>query len=226
MIPVPIADDTLDALSGTARKLALEVGVLVVERARTARRYLKSLDKTVNIDAIEILEVDQALEQLDSLMATCRAGTNIGVMSEAGCPGVADPGAKLVAAAHRSGVQVVPLVGPSSILLALMASGFSGQGFTFHGYLPVNKNALRQALRQLESEVQRTGFTQLFMDTPYRNLRMFEALMDALQPYTLVSISASLTAPDAYTSSKPVSKWRQEGPPAIDKVPAIFSIGT
>jgi len=151
-------------------------------------------------------------------------GHSVGVLSEAGCPGVADPGARAVAWAHRHGVQVVPLVGPSSILLALMASGLNGQSFCFHGYLPRQKTDLAPRLRKLEQQSATQNQTQIFIETPYRNEALLETLLSALHPATQLCISADLTLPTEYIRTKSIGEWKGERPPSLHKRPAVYLV--
>jgi 16S rRNA (cytidine1402-2'-O)-methyltransferase len=150
-------------------------------------------------------------------------GTDIGLLSEAGCPGVADPGAEVVALAHKKGIEVVPLVGPSSILLALMASGMNGQMFTFHGYLPLKDPERSRALKKLEQLAPRT--TSIFIETPYRNQQMIETVLKTLQPHSRFCIAADLTLETEYVVMKTVGEWRKTKIPDLHKRPAIFLIG-
>ncbi|HNB92781.1 MAG TPA: SAM-dependent methyltransferase, partial [Saprospiraceae bacterium] len=154
------------------------------------------------------------------------AGNDVGLMSESGCPGIADPGAEVIQWAHRSGYEVVPLVGPSSILLALMASGFNGQSFVFHGYLPNKKEELVKKVKLLEQNAGRLNQSQIFIETPYRNLTMYDILVSTLQPNTHLSIHMGLTGPHAYSKSKTVKEWRKLGCSELRKdIPAIYIIG-
>jgi len=158
------------------------------------------------------------------MLAPMQRGEDMGIMSEAGCPAVADPGSQAVAEAQRRGYRVTPLVGPSSILLSLMASGFNGQGFTFHGYLPIGQGERDKKLREIESLSRRTGMTQIFIETPYRNARMLERLLSVLQPSTMLCIGIDITSAEGENiRSHTVAEWKQINP-QLDKIPTIFLV--
>jgi 16S rRNA (cytidine1402-2'-O)-methyltransferase len=198
----------------------------VVENAKPARHFLKSLAPTMPLQAIAIEEIgaDPTAQRCDALLSPARAGHDVGLVSDAGCPGVADPGAVVVAAAHRLGITVVPLVGPSSLLLALMASGMNGQGFTFHGYLPVKAEARADAIRRLESESAGTRYAQLFIETPYRNASLLDALLATLRPETRLCVAADLTLDTETVESRAVRGWRGRDASRYAKRPAIFIV--
>jgi 16S rRNA (cytidine1402-2'-O)-methyltransferase len=205
---------------GIARGLAH----FVVENAKPARQFLKSLSPALPLPAIAITEIGAAStpQQCALLLAPARAGHDLGLLSDAGCPGVADPGALLVAAAHREGIAVVPLVGPSAILLALMASGMNGQGFAFHGYLPVKAEARAEALRGLEAESRRNGYAQLFIETPYRNVALLETVVATCRPATRLCIAADLTLATESVASRRIAEWRGDDFTRYAKRPALF----
>ena len=207
---------TIDA----ARKLEH----FVVETAKPARQFLKSLGTLVPLQQIAIAEMGDAPapERCAELLAPAREGHDLGLLSDAGCPGVADPGALLVSAAHRERIDVVPLVGPSSILLALMASGLNGQGFVFHGYLPAKHHARTEAIRRIEAESQRTGYAQLFIETPYRNEALLESLLKACRPGTRLCIAADLTLPTETVVTRAIREWRGTDFAHYAKRPAMF----
>ena len=191
---------------------------------RTARRFLKQVERSIDIDALTFYPMgkhaDAAL--FARYLEPLRRGEPVGVISEAGCPAVADPGADVVAVAQREGLKVVPLVGPSSILLAVMASGFNGQSFAFHGYLPIDPAARTKALKRLESLAISENQTQLFIETPYRNARMVADIMRACRPQTRLCVAAGLTTPQEYVRTLTVKQWRETKMPELAKVPAIF----
>jgi 16S rRNA (cytidine1402-2'-O)-methyltransferase len=207
------------------RMQAARLSYFVGENAKTTRAFLKRIGTVRPIQDIEIreLNVQTPSAAIDGLLAPILAGTDAGLVSEAGCPAVADPGALLVRQAHHHGVKVVPLVGPSSILLALMASGLNGQSFTFHGYLPVDAGERGKRLRELEQQSLRAKQTQIFIETPYRNRAMLEALLASCTPSTLLSIAVDLTLASEQIVTRPIAQWRVD---ALDlhKRPAIFSI--
>ena len=199
----------------------------VVENAKPARQFLKSLTLDVPVATLRIIVLPQPL-QLQScadLLAPLRRGEDVGLLSDAGCPGVADPGAALVAAAHRAGIRVVPLVGASALLLGLMASGFNGQSFRFNGYLPVASAQRVLRLRALDDEIAHTGCTQLFIETPYRNQAMLDAILATCRNVTELCIAVDLTLPTEWISSAAIARWRQQSIPSLAKRPALFLLG-
>ena len=227
MIPTTLGPGTADGVMGNqVRELIEKVEMYLVENVRTSRRYLRELGIQRPIEELhfEVLDKKTRHEQVSQLVAPLKHGVDIGVMSEAGAPGIADPGARAVAAAHKLGARVVPLVGPSSFVLALMASGFNGQSFAFHGYLPINRNERQQALRSLEKEVERTGQTQLFMETPFRNEQLLDDLLQVGKPNTLLCIAADLTTEEEFVKMQPLEKWRKQKP-KLHKRPAVFLMG-
>jgi 16S rRNA (cytidine1402-2'-O)-methyltransferase len=209
-----------------ARTIAVARGLAhyVVENAKPARAFLKSLGPERPLREIGIAELGDAPSsaRCAELLAPARVGDDVGLLSDAGCPGIADPGALLVAQAHRDGIAVVPLVGPSSIALALMASGMNGQGFAFHGYLPVKPEARAEALRRLEADSRRTGFAQLFIETPYRNPAMLAALIAALAPATRLCVAVDLTLSTESVVSRTIREWRAADVADYARRPAIF----
>ncbi|MBK9704560.1 MAG: SAM-dependent methyltransferase [Betaproteobacteria bacterium] len=196
----------------------------VVENAKPARQFLKALAPALPLQSIRVVEIGTAPDpaRCAELLAPALAGHDLGLLSDAGCPGVADPGALLVAAAHRHGIAVVPLVGPSSLLLALMASGMNGQGFAFHGYLPVKAQARGDALRRLESASARDGQAQLFIETPYRNEAMLRALVAHCRPPTRLCVAADLTTASESIETRTLRDWQGRDFARYDKRPAIF----
>jgi len=203
---------------------ARAIGHWVVETPRAARAFLKSIGHPRPIAelAIDALPDKPAHAELVALLAPAREGHAMGLVSDAGCPAVADPGAALVAAAHGSGIPVVPLVGPSAILLALMASGLSGQAFAFHGYLPVPEVERAARLRELEAESKARSCTQVFIETPYRNAPMLATLANVLAPRTRLAVAADLTLPTESVAMRPAADWRRVDAAAYRKRPAIF----
>ena len=203
-----------------------EVKHFVVENLRSARRFLKAVDRNINIDELHFEELSEHTpkDAVDEMLAPLAEGNSIGVISEAGCPAVADPGSDLVAAAQRHGYTVVPMVGPSSILLSLMASGFNGQSFTFLGYLPIEPKERNAAFREMEREVRSRRRTQIFIETPYRNNRLIAELCKALGPDTLLCVASDITGPRESIITLPIAKWRNR---AYDysKIPTIFLLG-
>jgi len=226
LIPNVIAEHT-QALVISPQVLQVLPGIkhFLAEDIRTARRYFSSLGIFSSIEALqfEVLNKDTDSASLSVLFAPVREGNDIGIVSDAGCPGIADPGAIAVRYAHAHDIRVIPLVGPSSLLLALMASGLDGQRFTFHGYLPIDKSEFVKTVRDLEKESKKSAQTQIFIETPYRSNATLRLLLDALRNDTLLSVAANLTSPEESICTWPVSKWKAQ-PKALGKVPVVFSI--
>jgi 16S rRNA (cytidine1402-2'-O)-methyltransferase len=200
----------------------------VVETPKAARQFIKSLQSARPIQLIDFatLDVDTPPDRVPGLLAPALNGADLGLLSDAGCPGIADPGALLVAAAHRAGVQVVPLVGPSAVLLALMAAGMNGQQFAFHGYLPVPAEARMSALKVLDDAVARSGVTQIFIETPYRNDALLAATVSACRATTDLCVAVDLTLPTEQVVRRPIAKWREAARIDLSRRPAIFLLGT
>lgn len=199
------------------------LNTFVVENAKTARAVLKQLGYPRPLQGVRMLTLSEHTrsDELQALLAPLLAGEDVGLMSEAGCPGVADPGAELVRLAHRHGITVVPLVGPSALLLALMGSGFNGQRFAFHGYLPVNANERIEALKKLETRSGHADESELFIETPYRNGAMFQALLTACRDTTQLCIACGLMGSTAELHTASIAEWRHRGWDA-PKQPAVF----
>ena len=225
LIPVPLAADQIYTIPEAVRKQACSLKYYFVENIRTARRFLKAFDASVDIDSITFAEVNkQNQADIKLLKEWLKAGNEVGVMSEAGCPGIADPGSDLVAAAQAIGAKVVPFVGPSSIFLSLMGSGFNGQSFRFVGYLPVKDPQRTKAIKDLERIAHQQNETQIFIETPYRNNTLIEDLIKHLQPHkTKLCIAVDVTAPDQILLTKTVAEWSTSRPD-IHKRPAIYLI--
>jgi 16S rRNA (cytidine1402-2'-O)-methyltransferase len=204
--------------------IARELTHFAVETPKAARAFLKSLDVAQPIASLAIapLPTADSAGDRDPSLAALLAGRDVGLISDAGCPGVADPGAWLVRAAHERAIRVVPLVGPSAILLALMASGMNGQSFCFHGYLPVKPQARAQALRTLDAQSRATRRTELFIETPYRNGGLLRAMAETLDAKTRVCVAADLTLPTETIESRTAREWRREDVERFDRRPAIF----
>lgn len=198
----------------------------IVENIRTTRRFLKQVDKATDIDALTFYELNQHTDpqQAASYIRPLADGVDMGIISEAGCPAVADPGADVVAIAQERGYKIVPLVGPSSILLSLMASGFNGQSFAFQGYLPIEKGERATRLKVLENRVYAEHQTQIFIETPYRNLQLLEELCRTLRPQTKLCVAADITAPSQNIRTMSIARWRTAKQPDIHKHPCIFLI--
>jgi 16S rRNA (cytidine1402-2'-O)-methyltransferase len=225
LIPASLGESPWQqTLPAQAQALAARISDFVVENARSARTELKRLEHPGPLRELRIETLPERPDRagLDALLAPALAGRDLGLLSEAGCPAVADPGALLVARAHQLDIPVVPLVGPSSLLLALMASGLNGQSFAFHGYLPVDDTGRLRRLRELETESRQADRTQLFIETPYRNLKMYQAILAACRPETRLCIARDLTTADEWIRSRPISQWRRGPEPDRAKRPAIF----
>lgn len=205
--------------------LACRLRYFIVENLRTARRYLKLLDSEMDIDnsTFFVLDKHTGPDEFSSFLEPAKKGYDIGIISEAGCPGVADPGAEIVKIAHKKGIAVVPLVGPSSILLALMASGMNGQNFAFNGYLPIDKTERQKAIKRLEARSSKEQQTQLFIEAPYRNNAMVNDLLKSCHPETRLCIACNLTLPDEFVVTRPISAWKGKIP-ELHKKPAMFLI--
>jgi 16S rRNA (cytidine1402-2'-O)-methyltransferase len=220
-------ESTKDIIPQEVAELATSLRVFAVEEVKSARRLLRKIDREFPIDDCQFFELTKRtpIEDLHKILRVLSDETSIGVISEAGCPGVADPGAELVALAQQRKIQVVPLVGPSSILLALMGSGFSGQNFAFHGYLPKERKDRIKKLKDFEGDSRRNGTTHIFMDTPFRNMNVLDDLLNELADPTMVCIASNITLPDASIKTMSVKNWREE---AYDlaKIPTMFLIGT
>lgn len=230
LIPCPISDETApwDVLPAANRAVIDSLDYFIVENVRTARRFLAKAGIARPIDTLEFRELNEhttAGAAVEELIAPLLQGRSAGVVSEAGVPGVADPGALAVEACHRRGIRVVPLVGPSSILLAVMASGLNGQSFAFNGYLPVKPPERAQAIRRFERRARAEGQSQLFIEAPYRNAKLMEELLRTLAPDTRLAVAMELTAPGQFIAAHPVAEWRRRQLPEMQKHPAIFIIG-
>jgi len=227
LIPVPLGPVSPDAcLPPDTLAVARRLDHFVVERAKTARAHLKAMGHPQPIQALNIEELNEhtPATAIPQLLAPLKAGHDLGLLSEAGCPAVADPGAALVMAAHREGIAVVPLIGPSSILLALMASGLGGQRFAFHGYLPAKEPERSQAIRELEKTARHQRATQLFIETPYRSAALLDALATTLSPTMLISIGADLSLPTQLTQTRSAKNWRGQADTVKDRL-VVFGIG-
>jgi 16S rRNA (cytidine1402-2'-O)-methyltransferase len=196
----------------------------IVEKAKTARADLKRFGHPRPLQELEIHELPETPDSawLDARLQAARDGRNVGLMSEAGCPAVADPGALVVRRAHHHGLRVVPLVGPSSLLLAMMASGLNGQSFAFHGYLPIGATERTQRIQTLEAESAQWQRTQLFIETPYRNAAMLDGLLAACKPETLLCVATSLTTADEWVMTRSIAQWKKAARPELDRRPSIF----
>lgn len=227
LIPAPLGETPVEqVIPAYNAEIIRNIPVFIVENVRSARRFLKKIDRNRNIDGIEFYELNEHTKpsSIGNYLDPLKEGKTMGVISEAGCPAVADPGATVVALAQKQNLKVIPLVGPSSLLMAVMASGFSGQSFSFNGYLPAKVQEREQKLRQLEQRCYRENQTQLFIETPYRNAHMIESILKTCRPETRLCIAAGITTPDEYIRTKTVAAWKKTQLPALDTIPAVFLI--
>lgn len=227
LIPVTLGDTPINNVLPTYNKeVILGIRHFIVEEVRTARRFLKLVDHDINIDELTFYPMGKHADAVlfSKYLDPLRKGEDVGVISEAGCPAVADPGADVVAIAQREGLKVVPLVGPSSILLAVMGSGFNGQSFAFHGYLPIAPGDRAKRLKQLESRSAAEHQTQLFIETPYRNHKIIADILSTCNPRTRLCIASGLTTDKEFIQSKTIKEWKQCTLPDINKIPTIFAI--
>ena len=230
MLPCPIDDngEVWDVLPEANRKIMSSLDYFIVENCRSARRFLSKSALGLKIDELEFRELNEHTTrgaEVEELIKPLMEGRSAGVISEAGVPGVADPGALVVELCHRRGVRVVPLVGPSSIILAVMASGLNGQSFAFNGYLPVKGPERQKAIRFFERRAHQEHQSQLFIEAPYRNQKLAEELLQTLQAETRLTIAMDLTAPTEWIRTLRVAEWRKTKLPELNKRPAIWIIG-
>lgn len=222
LVPSFLADNAVETIPGYVMEAVKKCKVIFAENERTARRFLKVMDKGIVIDDFEWFTIHKAeQEQINIFKQKIKEGKNIAIISEAGCPGIADPGQVLVNVAQKLNVEIKPLVGPSSILLALMASGFNGQHFCFLGYLPIENAERIKKLKQIEEESSRKKCTQIFIETPYRNNKMLETILQHANPSTQLCIAGEITSPNEFIKTKSIAEWKKE---KIDlhKKPVIF----
>ena len=212
LIPTTLGDcDPLDVLPQTVKRVVELIDDYIVENEKTARKFIKSInsEKVQSSLRLSVLNKHTEVAEHNKMIEPCLKGINVGIMSEAGCPGVADPGAAIVKIAHEKGIQVVPLVGPSSILLAIMASGMNGQSFTFNGYLPIDKDEKKSAIKYFERLSQDKNQSQLFIETPYRNNKLVEDLLQILNPATHLCIATDITLPTEFIKTMRISDWKK-----------------
>lgn len=228
LIPVTLGDTEIEkVLPSYNHDIIVGIKHFIVENIRSARRFLKKVEKTIDIDTLTFYELNRHTDRkiIGEYLIPLKNGENVGIISEAGCPAIADPGADVVSIAQSKGYKVIPLVGPSSIILSVMASGFNGQSFSFNGYLPVEVPQRIKALKKLENKVWNENQTQLFIETPYRNSKMIETIFSSLKPQTKVCIAAGITCQEEFIKTKTVEQWKKEKIPELAKIPCIFVIG-
>lgn len=227
LIPVTLGDDKIsNVLPADVISVVQQLDTFVVESEKSARHFLGAIKTMLPVRELSLNLLNEHTEDKDvaALLAPLLAGKNIGLMSDAGCPGVADPGAKLVALAHQKGIRVLPFVGPSSILLSLMASGLNGQQFAFLGYLPVDKTLRNQKIKEIEKRSLSHKETQLFIETPYRNQHMLEAILSNCQPNTRLCIACDISLDSEMIVTKTVASWKNTALPNLHKRPTVFLI--
>ena len=230
MIPCPISDQTevYDVVPEANRRVIDSLDYFIVENVRSARRFLSKAGIQRKIDELEFVELNEhtiAGQAVEAMIKPLLAGRSAGVISEAGVPGVADPGALVVEACHRKGIRVVPLIGPSSILLAMMASGLNGQSFAFNGYLPVKPPERSKAIKALERRAHVEHQSQIFIEAPYRNVKLMEQMLQVCATETMLTVACDITSPEELIVTRSVAQWRKSGVPDIAKRPTIFIIG-
>lgn len=227
LIPVTLGETPVaQVLPSYNHEIIMDIRHFVVENLRSARRFLRQTDREFPIDDCTFYEMGKHANEarFASYLTPLRKGLPVGVISEAGCPAVADPGADLVAIAQREGLRVVPLVGPNSMIMAIMGSGMNGQSFAFNGYLPVDAADRSKRIKNIEARAYSEGQSQLFIETPYRNQKMIDTLLSTLRPQTRVCIAAGITTPDEFIRTLHVSEWKKQTLPDLSKIPAFFII--
>jgi len=217
----------LEVLPLSIRKKITDISHYIVENEKAARAFIKKIVPSKNQSKLNIMLLNKFTQDIEipEFLTPCHEGIDVGIITDAGCPGIADPGAKVVALAHKQNIKVVPLVGPSSILLALMASGLNGQSFAFHGYLPIDKTECKKVIKTLEKQSAQHNQSQICIETPYRNEQLFNTLIRTLRPSTQLCIGVDLTLTTEYISTKSIEEWKKQTPD-LHKRPAIFIFQT
>lgn len=226
LLPVTLGDTAVErVLPPYNREVILQIRYFIVEDVRSARRFLKKVDASIDIDKLTFFELNKHTqpEVISGYLQPLVEGHSMGVVSEAGCPAVADPGADVVAIAQRKQLKVVPLVGPSSIILSVMGAGFNGQNFAFNGYLPIDPSERARRIKELENRVYLEDQTQLFIETPYRNRKLLEEILHVCRPQTRLCIAANITCEGEYIRTRTVKEWKGRLP-ELNKIPCIFLI--
>ncbi|WP_298764848.1 SAM-dependent methyltransferase [uncultured Polaribacter sp.] len=226
LIPTTLGEtEPLEVMPLSVKKVIEQIDYYIVENEKSARRFIKKISPKKSQPALQLMSLDKYAEELETrkYLDVCKEGINVGLLSEAGVPAIADPGASIVKLAHENNIKVVPLVGPSSILMAMMSSGFNGQNFAFNGYLPIDKTDRKKAIKDLERLSNDKNQSQIFIETPYRNDKMFADLKTTLSPTTNLCIAADITLPSEYIKTLAVKDWKQQQPD-LHKKPAIFII--
>ncbi len=228
LIPVTLGETEISqVLPSYNHDVIVGIKHFIVENIRSARRFLKKVEKSIDIDELTFYELNRHTDRkiIGEYLNPLKNGESVGIISEAGCPAIADPGADVVAIAQSKKIRVIPLVGPSSIIMSVMASGFNGQSFAFNGYLPVELPQRIKALKKLENKVWNEDQTQSFIETPYRNAKMIETIFSNLRPATKVCIAAGITCKEEFIKTRTVEQWKKEMIPDLGKIPCIFVLG-
>ena len=226
LIPTTLGDnEPLEVMPISVKSVVESLTCFIVENEKSARRFIKKITPTKSQPSLELKLIDKYVDpvEVNTYLDVCMEGQSIGLLSEAGVPAVADPGSDVVALAHKKGIRVVPLVGPSSILMAMMASGMNGQSFAFNGYLPIDKSDRKREIKRLERLSKEQKQSQIFIETPYRNLKMLEDLTTTMSPNTRLCIAADITMPNEYIKTYTIAEWKNKKP-ELHKIPAIFII--
>ncbi len=227
LLPVTLGDTEIDnVLPSYNRDIIRQIKFFIVENVRSARRFLKKVDRDINIDELTFYLMDKHTDaaKMASYLKPLEEGSAMGVISEAGCPAVADPGADVVAVAQRKNLRVIPMVGPSSIIMSVMGSGFNGQSFAFNGYLPIEPSERTKRIKQLETRAYTEDQTQLFIETPYRNHKMLEELLRTCKPSTRLCIASGITCAEEYIHTHTIAEWKKIKLHDLSKIPTIFLI--
>ena len=227
LLPVTLGDTEIDnVLPSYNREIIRQIKFFIVENVRSARRFLKKVDRDINIDELTFYLMDKHTDaaKMASYLKPLEEGNAMGVISEAGCPAVADPGADVVAVAQRKNLRVIPMVGPSSIIMSVMGSGFNGQSFAFNGYLPIEPSERTKRIKQLETRAYTEDQTQLFIETPYRNHKMLEELLRTCKPSTRLCIASGITCAEEYIHTHTIAEWKKIKLHDLSKIPTIFLI--
>ncbi len=227
LLPVTLGDTEIDnVLPSYNREIIRQIKFFIVENVRSARRFLKKVDRDINIDELTFYLMDKHTDaaKMASYLKPLEEGSAMGVISEAGCPAVADPGADVVAVAQRKNLRVIPMVGPSSIIMSVMGSGFNGQSFAFNGYLPIEPAERTKRIKQLETRAYTEDQTQLFIETPYRNHKMLEELLRTCKPSTRLCIASGITCAEEYIHTHTIAEWKKIKLHDLSKIPTIFLI--
>jgi len=222
LIPVPISSENNSVVSSEVVASINTLTRFIVEEERSARRMLRKMGYERDFKEVKLFPYEFLQEDMKEILSDLAKGVSVGLMSEAGCPGIADPGSELVSMMHNKGIRVIPLSGPSSIFLALMASGFNGQSFSFHGYLPVNQKDREKAIVSIEAESKRLNRTQIFMEAPFRNNVMLDSICNVCSPLTRLCVASDISGTNERIISQPIGKWKQSKLPDYHKIPTVF----